>query len=203
MEENHDCFGDFSNIMSGSQNISNILDDVNGNCINGTGVMGIQAEETFDEIFTAPVMSPVDCANSRSTVGANPYGCFVAPSEMHSRNEGFQFTQTMSYSGHNPMSGSEYSRYATATTVPHSTRIGCPQISENAYPSATAVWPPGNSYIQSAYPSQPYIQPRTVSYAQTFSSEPDMCPPGTTTPSARYRHQSFPSYLRPPGIDYP
>ncbi|KAI3702614.1 hypothetical protein L6452_28361 [Arctium lappa] len=192
MEENHDCYGDFSEY----RDISTILDDVpeapagggqpppagdnpsatNNEDINMISDTGIHIQENLDDTAGMDTSSDMDVSspvtsstNSQSGSRLNPP--FIQPSHPE----------------HYP--GVDPPQYANAS-VPHGSSVGFwyPQLGFDAFPShhgqggfiPTSMQPPSANYTY-GHPIYPtYNQP-------DFTSEPNIWPPGTMPPDHRYR----------------
>lgn len=140
MEENHDCFNDFSDIMTSYPDITTMLDDVpedepnttQPNCENTN-----LTSQTLDGLFDMDISSPVISSNNSTSESRLSLQCI-----QHGPHPGF---------------GPPHNAYASYPYGP-GVGFGLPQPGHYVYPGSTSNYSRPN-YGQPEFTSQEYIWP--------------------------------------------
>ncbi|XP_057508926.1 protein ENHANCED DOWNY MILDEW 2-like isoform X3 [Actinidia eriantha] len=149
MEENHDCYGDLSNLMNGYGDISRILDDVPEDFEHEeeTSQMGKLGNE--EPLQLEDMCMDMELSTPRNSLGYNtvperllechPNGALGNRAEVNAARQGLQYLQP-NFSGPRLEFGTEHSMFHT--TVSNGTEYGYRQINKGellsgAYNSST------------------------------------------------------------------
>ena len=154
MEENHDCYGDFSSLMNGYGDISRILDDVPEDFeheeeTSHMGKLGIEEPLQMEDMCM-----DMELSTQRNSLGYNtvpkrllechPNGALGNHAEVNAAKQGLQYLQP-NFSGPRMKFGTEHPMFHT--TVSNGTEYGYMQINKGellsgAYNSST-----GTNYV--------------------------------------------------------